>query len=312
MTLTDLRYIVALARERHFGRAAEKCNVAQPTLSVAVKKLEEQLGAVLFERGAEVTLTPIGEQIVAQAQRVLAEAGRIPELAAQGRDALSGSLRIGVIYTIAPYLLPTLVPLLRERAPQMPLVIQEGFTEKLVAAVKAGDLDVAILALPLQETGLVAQPVYAEAFRILMPAQHAWTQQAQIEAKALLNEPLLLLGAGNCFRDQVLDLCAHAAATDAPQVLEGSSLETIRYMVASGLGVSVMPASSADLLPPDDALLRVRPFAEPTPTRTVGLVWRTSFPRHGAIDLMRTALLDSHLPGTQPLAEAAAAPRVIG
>ncbi|SMB21226.1 Transcriptional regulator, LysR family [Sterolibacterium denitrificans] len=309
MTLTDLRYIVALARERHFGRAAEKCCVAQPTLSVAVKKLEEQLGVVLFERGAEVSLTPIGEQIVAQAQRVLAEAGRIPELAAQGRDALSGPLRIGVIYTIAPYLLPTLVPLLRERAPQMPLVIQEGFTEKLVAAVKAGDLDVIVIALPLNETGLVSQPVYEEAFRVLLPAQHAWAGQQTIAPTALLGEPLLLLGAGNCFRDQVLDLCAHAnaattaatAGAESPQVLEGSSLETIRYMVASGLGISVMPASSADRIPPDDALLRVRPFAEPTPTRCVGLAWRTSFPRHGAIDLMRQALLDSRLPGTRPV-----------
>lgn len=315
MTLTDLRYIVALARERHFGRAAEKCCVAQPTLSVAVKKLEEQLGVVLFERGAEVSLTPIGEQIVAQAQRVLAEAGRIPELAAQGRDALSGSLRIGVIYTIAPYLLPTLVPLLRERAPQMPLVIQEGFTEKLVAAVKAGDLDVIVIALPLNESGLVSQPVYEEAFRVLLPAQHAWIAQQTIAPAALLDEPLLLLGAGNCFRDQVLDLCAHATATagaGGPQVLEGSSLETIRYMVASGLGVSVMPASSADLIPPDDALLRVRPFAEPAPTRCVGLAWRTSFPRHKAIDLVRTALTDCQLPGTTVLSETLKAPRVAG
>lgn len=314
MTLTDLRYIVALAQARHFGRAAEKCRVAQPTLSVAVKKLEEQLGVVLFERGAEVTPTPIGEQIIAQAQRVLAEAGRIPELAAQGRDALSGSLRIGVIYTIAPYLLPSLVPLLRERAAQMPLMIQEGYTEKLVAALKAGDLDVAILALPLQETGLVAQPVYEEAFRLLLPAQHAWAQQAQIETTALLDEPLLLLGAGNCFRDQVLDLCAHTTNnnTNAPQVLEGSSLETIRYMVASGLGITVMPASAADRIAEDDALLRVRPFVDPTPTRTIGLVWRTSFPRHKAIDLLRTALLDTQLPGTRPLAEAANAPRVDG
>ncbi len=303
MTLTDLRYIVALARERHFGRAAEKCCVAQPTLSVAVKKLEEELGVVLFERGAEVSVTPIGEQIVAQAARVLAESGRIPELAAQGRDALAGPLRIGVIYTIAPYLLPTLVPLLRERAPQMPLVIQEGYTEKLVAAVKAGDLDVIIIALPLVEPGLVAQPVYDEAFRALVPVNHPWVKQKAVEPVALLDEPLLLLGAGNCFRDQVLDLCAHAKpALGAPQILEGSSLETIRYMVASGIGVTVMPASCADCIPENDALLRVRPFVEPTPTRCVGLVWRTSFPRHKAIDLMRQALLDCALPGTKPVA----------
>jgi LysR family hydrogen peroxide-inducible transcriptional activator len=303
MTLTDLRYIVALARERHFGRAAEKCCVAQPTLSVAVKKLEEELGVVLFERGSEVSVTPIGAQVVAQAERVLAEAGRIPELAAQGRDALAGPLRIGVIYTIAPYLLPTLVPILRQRAAQMPLFIQEGYTEQLVAAVKAGDLDAIILALPLAEPGLVAQPVYDEAFRVLLPAAHAWARSKAIAPAALLDEPLLLLGAGNCFRDQVLDLCAHAAPrVDAPQVLEGSSLETIRYMVASGIGVTVMPASCADTLPSNDPLLCTRPFVEPTPTRTVGLVWRTSFPRHKAIDLMRQALLDCRLPGTQAVA----------
>lgn len=300
MTLTDLRYIIALARERHFGRAAEKCHVSQPTLSVSVKKLEDELGIVLFERGAEVSLTPLGEQIIAQAQRVLAEAGRIPELAAQGRDALSGTLRIGVIHTIAPYLLPDLVPLLRERAPQMPLIIQEGYTENLVASVKAGDLDVIILALPIVEPGLVAQPVYDEAFRVLLPVQHPWVRQKTITPTQLLDEPLLLLGAGNCFRDQVLDLCAQTT-TDAPQVLEGSSLETIRYMVASGIGITVMPATCADKISKNDPLLRVRSFVEPTPTRCVGLVWRTSFPRHKAIDLLRTALLDCKLPGTQPI-----------
>ncbi|MBP9713143.1 MAG: LysR family transcriptional regulator [Sterolibacterium sp.] len=304
MTLTDLRYIIALARERHFGRAAEKCHVTQPTLSVAVKKLENELGVALFERGAEVSLTPLGEQIIAQAQRVLAEAGRIPELAAQGRDALSGALRIGVIHTIAPYLLPALVPLLRERAPQMPLILQEGYTENLVAAVKAGDLDVIILALPIVEPGLVAQAVYDEAFRVLLPVQHPWVKQKTITATQLLDEPLLLLGAGNCFRDQVLDLCAQATpltATGAPQVLEGSSLETIRYMVASGIGITVMPASCADRIPKNDALLRARPFVEPTPTRRIGLLWRTSFPRHKAIDLLRGALLDCKLPGTKAI-----------
>ena len=299
MTLTDLRYIVVLARELHFGRAAEKCFVSQPTLSVAVKKLEDELGVAIFERGAEVRITPVGEQIVAQAVRVLAEAARVTEIAAQGREQLAGPLRIGVIYTIAPYLLPKLVPLLRERAPQMPLIIQEGFTEKLLAAIKSGDLDIAILALPVDEPGLVAQPVYDEAFRALLPVKHAWVKQKYIKPIWLLDEPLLLLGAGNCFRDQVLDLCAHGSNPAAPQVLEGSSLETIRYMVASGIGVSVMPSSCADTIPKNDPLLRVRPFVEPTPTRRVGLVWRSSFPRHKAIDVLRRALLDCRLPGTK-------------
>lgn len=298
MTLTDLRYIIALARERHFGRAAEKCNVAQPTLSVAVKKLEEELGVALFERGiGEVRVTAIGEPIVAQAERVLAEAARVAELAAAGKDPLAGYLRIGVIYTIGTYLLPTLVPLLRERAPNMPLIISEGYTERLIERLKAGELDVLVLALPINEPGIVAQPVYDEAFRVLVPSDHPWARLKAIAPELLLQEPLLMLGAGNCFRDQVLDLCA-MASSDSPHVLESSSLETIRYMVASGVGVTVMPSSSVDNIGKGDRLLKVKNFTEPTPTRRVGLVWRTSFPRHKAIDLMRLALLDCALPGT--------------
>lgn len=300
MTLTELRYIVALAREKHFGRAAEKCFVSQPTLSVAVKKLEDELGVILFERGqSEITVTPAGEPIIRQAEKVLAEAVRIKELADTAGDPLAGPLRIGAIYTIGPYLLPRLVPLLRSRAPQMPLLLQENFTAKLIEALKSNELDIAIVALPIEEPGLVVQPVYDEAFRVLVPAQHRWAKEKAIAPRQLLDEPLLMLGRGNCFRDQVLDLCSRAGA-GGPQVLEGSSLETIRYMVASGIGVTVMPASAVDELPRNDALLRVRPFVEPTPTRRVGMVWRASFPRHQAIDVLRRALLDCQLPGTTP------------
>ena len=302
MTLTDLRYIVALARERHFGRAAEKCHVSQPTLSVAVKKLEDELGVPLFERGVgDVRATPIGEQIVAQSERVLAEAARVAELAATGKNPLAGALRLGVIYTIGPYLLPMLVPLLKQRAPQMPLLISEGYTVKLVERLKAGELDVLVLALPVEEPGIVAQPVYDEAFRALVPADHAWAKQTLISPQTLLEEPLLMLGAGNCFRDQVLDLCS-ASTQAAPNILESSSLETIRHMVASGVGVTVMPASGVDRISANDRLVKVKHFVEPTPTRRVGLVWRTSFPRHKAIDLIRQAVLDCKLPGTTPCA----------
>lgn len=301
MTLTELKYIVALARERHFGRAAEKCFVSQPTLSVAVKKLEDELGAILFERGQnEVRTTPVGLQIVAQAERVLAEANLVKELADASGDPLAGPLRLGAIYTIGPYLLPKLVPLIKQRAPKMPLMIEESFTDRLLESLKRGDLDVAVLALPIAEPGLVAQPVYDETFRVLVPVAHPWAKKKNVSPPELLDEPLLMLGRGNCFRDQVLDLCT-AAGAGGPQVLEGSSLETIRLMVASGVGITVMPATAVDTLPKTDPLLRVRPFAEPQPSRRIGLVWRASFPRHQAIDLLRKALLDCRLPGTSPV-----------
>ncbi len=302
MTLTELRYIVALARERHFGRAADKCNVSQPTLSVAVKKLEEELGVVLFERSAgDVRPTPIGNDVVAQAERTLAEAARVAEIAAAGKDPLAGPLRLGVIYTIGPWLLPALVPRVKARAPQMPLYIAEGYTEVLLERLKAAELDVLVLALPIEEPGLVAQPVYEEAFRTLVPVAHPWAKLKSLQPAQLLDEPLLMLGSGNCFRDQVLDLCTRASQGESPQVLEGSSLETIRHMVSSGVGVTVMPSSSVDSIPEDDPLLRVKHFTKPSPMRRVGLVWRSSFPRHKAIDVMRQAVLDCHLPGTRAI-----------
>ncbi len=305
MTLTDLRYIVALARERHFGRAAQKCFVSQPTLSVAVKKLEEQIGVILFERSPqEVRVTAIGERVVAQAEKVLSEAAQLTEIANAGKDPLVGPLRVGVIYTIAPWLLPRLVPLVKERAPAMPLILEENFTHRLLQKLKSAELDLAIVALPVDEPGLVAQPVYDEQFRVLVPANHPWAKEKAVAASDLLEAQLLMLGAGNCFRDQVLDLCAKASRQSgtSPHVLEGSSLETIRHMVASGVGVTVMPASAVDDIPAKDPLLRVRPFAAPHPTRRVGLVWRASYPRHRAVDIVRRALLDSKLPGTRPAA----------
>lgn len=305
MTLTDLKYIVALARERHFGRAAEKCFVSQPTLSVAVKKLEDELGVILFERSPQdVRATPIGERVVAQAEKVLGEAAQLAEIAAAGKNPLAGPLRLGVIYTIGPWLLPKLVPLLHARAPEMPLLLEENYTHVLLEKVKAAELDIAILALPVEEPGLVAQAVYDEAFRALVPVGHPWAKAKTVDPARLLDEPLLMLGRGNCFRDQVLDLCATAISQSgiSPHVIEGSSLETIRHMVASGVGVTVMPASAVDDISPKDPLLRVLPFNAPNPTRRVGMVWRASYPRHQAVEVIRRALLDCKLPGTRAVA----------
>lgn len=303
MTLTDLRYLVALARERHFGRAAETCHVSQPTLSVAIKKVEDELGVQLFERSAtEVKITTVGQRIVNQAEKVLAEASLIPEIAAAGKDPLCGPLRVGVIYTIGPYLLPRLIPLMRRHAPRMPLVIRENFTAVLVEQLKKGELDVVILALPFEEAGVVAQPLYDEPFRVLLPSGHPWAEEAAIDADQLAEEQLLLLGAGNCFRDQVLEVCPQCNNVGGLQrTLEGSSLETIRHMVATGLGVTVLPSSAADGLPDNNALVAVRPFAEPEPTRRVALAWRVTYPRSGAIDVLRQAILESALPGVRPL-----------
>ena len=299
MTLTEMRYIVALARERHFGKAAEACHVSQPTLSVALKKVEGQLGAALFERTAsDVRITTLGERIVAQAKRVLDEAVRLEEIAGAVGDPMSGPLRVGVIYTIAPYLLPQLIPALHKEAPAMPLFLKEDFTANLIPALKAGELDVIVIALPFAEAGLVAQPVYEEPFRVVVPASHAWVSRPDVDADELDGQNLLLLGQGNCFRDQVLESCPRLTAPDAlADSLEGSSLETIRYMVASGAGVAVMPSTAADPLIDKEPLVKVLPFAGTQPSRTVGLVWRVTFPRPQAIEAVRAALLSCQLPG---------------
>ena len=308
MTLTELRYIVALARERHFGRAAEKCFVSQPTLSVAVKKLEDELGVALFERGAaEVTVTPVGSRIVEQAQRVLEEAAAIKSLAVQGKDELAAPLRFGAIYTIGPYLMPLLIPLMHKRAPRMPLLIQENYTSRLAELLKTGEVDVVVLSLPFSEPGIVTQPLYDEPFRVLMPATHPWAKRSRIPASDLCRENLLLLSSGNCFREQVLQTCSGAerATTEGIQhSLEGSSLETIRHMVASGVGITVLPAAAAEARTAENKLTVVRPFAPPVPSRRVALAWRRSFPRPRAVELVRQAILACKLPGVTMLANA--------
>jgi LysR family hydrogen peroxide-inducible transcriptional activator len=313
MTLTELKYIVAVARERHFGRAADACFVSQPTLSVAIKKLEDELGVKLFERRSnEVTLTASGERIIVQAQRVLDEAGRIKEIARQGKDPLAGALRVGVIYTIGPYLLPALVRQLLKDAPQMPLLLNENFTVKLLELVKNGEIDVAILALPLPDTGMMLQPVYDEPFMVAVPRGHAWAARKSIASEDLKKETMLLLGTGHCFRDHVLEVCPElsrfsAAAEGIQKTFEGSSLETIRHMVASGLGVTVLPMTSVPEKPPRDSLIDYRPFKSPVPDRRVVLVWRKSFTRTPAIEALRKAILKCPLFGVTKLDLPAAA-----
>ena len=302
MTLTELRYIVSLARTRHFGRAAESCFVSQPTLSVAIRKLEEELGVALFERGtSEVAVTPIGERIVEQAQRVLEESAAIKSIAQQGRDQLLGPLRLGAIYTIAPYLLPSLIPGLHQLAPQMPLHLEENFTARLAERLKQGELDVIIIALPFAEPGVVTQALYDEPFMVAMPKTHPWCKKKLIPGAQLAEENLLLLGSGHCFRDQVLQACpalnrSSAAPGSMQRTFEGSSLETIRHMVASGAGITVLPCSAIGPSQHESKLLAFRPFAAPVPGRRVALAWRKSFPRPQALEAVRQAALAALLP----------------
>ncbi len=305
MTLTELKYIVAVARERHFGRAAEACHVSQPTLSVAVKKLEEELDVRLFERGAnEVSTTPLGEQIVRQAQQVIEQAAAIREIAKTGKDPVSGPLRLGVIYTVGPYLLPELVRQAIERVPQMPLVLQENFTARLLDMLRTGDLDCAILAEPFPDTGLAVAPLYDEPFLAAVPRTHPMAQRERITAEELKNETMLLLGTGHCFRDHVLEVCPEYArfssgAEGIRKSFEGSSLETIKYMVASGMGVTVVPRLSVPSEPqPHVAYV---PFTEPAPTRRVVLVWRRTFPRYEAIAALRNCVYACTLAGVRRL-----------
>ena len=307
MTLTELKYIVAVARERHFGRAAEACYVSQPTLSVAIRKLEDELGVTLFERGgAEVGVTPIGQRIVIQAQKVLEESASIKEIARQGHDPLAGPLRVGVIHTIGPYLLPHLVPAQIERTPQMPLLLQENFTARLVELLRQGEIDCAIMALPLPESGLVIQPLYDEPFVVAVPHNHPWADRAEISSQDLKDETMLLLGSGHCFRDQVLEVCPElsrfSASSDGIQrTFEGSSLETIRHMVAAGIGITVLPITAVPAHPSSDRHLRYIPLEPPGSTRRVVLAWRRSFPRMTAIDTLVQTVFQCGLNGVQML-----------
>jgi LysR family hydrogen peroxide-inducible transcriptional activator len=313
MTLNQLRYVVAVARERHFGRAAETCFVSQPTLSVAVKKLEEELGVSLFERGAgEIGITDIGEQIVGQAQRVLEEVDGVTRLARSGRDPLLGPLRLGAIYTIGPYLLPQLIPLVMERAPNMQLLIEENFTAVLAEQLKRAELDLILISLPFDEPGISTLPLYDEEFVALVPGSHPWAQCERVDAAGLADERVLLLGAGHCFRDQVLAafpqcLPQGRGAGVLQRSLEGGSLETIRYMVAGGVGVTVLPCSAAREDRFAERLVCARRFAGAVPRRRVALAWRRSFTRTGAIDVIADAIRAAAVPCVQPLQAAPSA-----
>lgn len=290
MTLTELRYIVAVADEKHFGRAAARCFVSQPTLSIGVKRLEEELGVTLFERSKTgVHLTAVAEALVDKARNILHDVDSFKELADQANDPFLSPLRLGAIYTIGPYLFPSLLPALKQAEPRLKLFIEENFTGVLRQMLRKGQLDAIIVALPFTEPDVEVESLYDEPFEVLLPSNHPWAKEDTISPSRLNGDDILMLGEGHCFRDQVIDACpalTRGSRHGSGLVVEGSSLETLRHMVASGLGVTVLPASASGLQNYAPGYLTTRPFTKPEPSRTVALVWRKQFPRKDAIRLL--------------------------
>lgn len=300
MTLNELRYIVAVAQERNFRRAAEKSFISQPALSLAIQKLEEELGVQIFERGKSVvSVTPIGAQIVEQAQRTLEVAGQIREIARQGNDQLVGTLRVGIIYSVGPYLLPDLIPALKKLAPNMALEVEENITANLDNLLRNGKLDVVIIALPFGDNGILTQPLYDEPFEVVVSNDHHWAKRRSIKAQELSAEKVLLLDSGHCFSNQVAEACPDLNRNGA-ETQQGTSLETIRNMVASGLGITVLPAS-ANSARYRSKLLKVIPFTHPAPSRRIALAWRKSFPRVQAIGVLSQAIVQAKISGIKLL-----------
>jgi len=298
MTLNELRYIVAVSQERNFRRAAEKVFVSQPALSLAIQKLEEELGIQIFERSrTSVSATPIGELIIIQAQRALEEVAQIREIASQGKDQLMGTLKIGAIYTVGPYLLPELIPILKQKAPHMPLEMEENQTAALETLLANGRLDVIIIALPFAGPGIATLPLYDEDFNVVVPLDHPWATKKQIKTAELATEKVLLLNSGHCFSNQVREACSEFNSAIG-EIQQGNSLETIRNMVASGLGVTVLPVS-ANSAKYRSQLTREIPFAAPAPARRIALAWRKSFARKQAIEVLAQAIIETRLPGTR-------------
>lgn len=314
MNLTALKYVVSLARERHFGKAAEACEVSQPTLSVAVKRLEEELDVKLFERTTTaVTVTPVGEEIVRQAQAALERAANIIEIARRGKDPLAAPLTLGVVYTISRYLLPEVMRRLITETPQMPLILQENYTSKLLEMLRAGEIDCAIVPAPFAEAGLLTAPLYDEPLFVAVPVHHPLAQQRSVGCDVLQRETVLLLGAGDCFRDQVLKACPTLGrlagqGSSRSRNFKGSSLETLKHMVAAGMGVTVLPrlsiptaALQGDAPLQEETHIRYLPFAGVPLVRRVVLVWRSSYTRNEAVAALRKTIAACELPGVTRL-----------
>ena len=303
MTLTELHYVTVLAQTQHFGNAAVQCNVSQPTLSIAIKKLESDLGVDIFERSAtRVFLTPMGQKIVVQCHKVLEEVAIIKDIAVNDEKKLSSPLHIGAIFTIGPYLFPNFVSPLKKSAPEMPLIIEEGYTKSLRERLRKGKLDVAIICLPFDEPDVVVQPLFDEHFVVVMPPNHPLVKRSSVTPEDLEKEHILLLGEGHCFRDQVIEAIPninqyHHAKMPLDTDSQAHSVETLCTMVATGLGITILPQTAVkgpSVCTLCNSDLVAVPFEADGPKRTLAIAWRAGFPRYKAIEAVRNAIYASY------------------
>jgi LysR family transcriptional regulator, hydrogen peroxide-inducible genes activator len=290
MNLKDLKYLVALADTGHFGRAAERTFVSQPTLSAQLKKLEEYLGVKLVERQPKnVQLTEVGKQVVIRARRMLDEGDEIISLARNNTDPLGGKLKLALIPTIGPYLLPRVMQKIRKALPQLSLMLYEHQTEALVKRLRDGEIDLGIMALPIAHDGLETRELYEEAFTVALPNNHPLGAKGTIKVSDLKGQTLLLLEDGHCLRDQALEVCSRIDIREAED-FRATSLETLRQMVVAGLGITLLPETAVESPFGSQRGLTIRQFTKPAPTRTVGAVWRKSSTRTPAIAAMCNVL----------------------
>jgi LysR family hydrogen peroxide-inducible transcriptional activator len=286
LKLKDLRYLVAVADQRHFGRAAARCFVSQPTLSAQLKKLEQSLGVQLIERAPNnVSLTPAGEQIVARARRILEASDEVVTLARSQRDPLAGTLSVALLPTIGPYLLPRVLPAIRKSLPRLELRLYEHQTAPMLEKLHGGELDVGILALPVELGGLTARALYREPFLVALPERHALAARDTLRVADLKGEKLLLLEDGHCLRDQALEVCSRAGVRDS-QDFRATSLETLRQMVATGAGITLLPELAGRGAYRNARGVVLRPFARPAPVRHIGALWRKTSARGAAIEAL--------------------------
>lgn len=295
MTFNELKYVLTVAQTQHFSRAAGICNISQPSLSIAIKKLESELGITIFQRGkGKVLVTPEGAEVVQQAQKVMDEARKLENLNKEPNNPLEGELKVGAIFTIGPYLYPSLIPEIRKRYPKMPLRIDEDYTENLRKKLLQAELDVAVLAQPFSDPALKTMEIYTEDFITLFYDSHPFSERSEIAIEDISPDELLMLGKGNCFRDQVIAACPQCLSPQSAQEdwVVGSSLETIRHMVAMKLGITVMPITAL-AKQTNYPGLDSRPFSSPVPKRRIILAWRSSFSRERAIMALARCLQDS-------------------